>query len=62
MTADRAVRLTPRAYRWLDRTSKLTGVALLTAGLAVGGETATGLTLAAAGVACGLATVFIDTP
>jgi hypothetical protein len=53
--------LSPRAYRWLDRASKLLGVALIAAGLEAGGDTALGLALAALGVACGLLTVLIDT-
>ncbi len=52
--------LDARRYRWLDRASKLVGVALIAAGLEVGGGTATGLVLAALGVTCGLATVVID--
>lgn len=62
MTAsDRAVAsLPPRRYRWLDRASKLLGVGLIGAGLHVGGATPAGLALAALGVACGLATVVID--
>jgi len=51
--------LTARQYRWLDRATKLTGVALVAAGLEVGGDTAAGLALGAAGAALGLATVFI---
>jgi hypothetical protein len=50
----------PRSYRWLDRVTKLTGVALVAAGLEVGGDTAPGIALAALGVAFGLATVIID--
>jgi len=52
--------LTETQYRWLDRASKLLGVALIAAGLEVGGDTAAGLALAALGVICGLATVVID--
>jgi hypothetical protein len=54
------VTLRPRTYRWVDRLTKLLGVALVAAGLEAGGETATGLVLAALGVAIGLATVCID--
>jgi len=50
----------PRRYRWLDRVTKLTGVALVAAGLEVGGDTVPGIGLAALGVAFGLATVIID--
>jgi hypothetical protein len=56
----RAPTLSPRQYRWLDRTTKLLGVVLIAAGFEVGGSTATGIALAAAGVACGLTTVIID--
>ncbi|MEF8852740.1 MAG: hypothetical protein V5A44_10260 [Haloarculaceae archaeon] len=51
--------LTERSYRRVDRASKLAGVALIAAGLAVGGDTLAGVALAVAGVAVGLATVFI---
>jgi|AntRauTorcE11898_2_1112593.scaffolds.fasta_scaffold100994_1 hypothetical protein len=53
--------LSRRQYRWLDRATKLGGVALIAAGLEVGGDTTAGIVLAALGVACGLTTVFIDT-
>ncbi|MBX0293338.1 hypothetical protein [Haloarcula nitratireducens] len=52
--------LSARQYRWLDRATKLTGVALIAAGLEAGGGTTTGLLFATLGVACGLATVFIS--
>ncbi|MFB6139813.1 MAG: hypothetical protein ABEJ26_05205 [Halosimplex sp.] len=55
-----ALAVSGRSYRWLDRLSKLAGVALLAAGLAVGGETPAGIALAVAGVACGLLTVFVS--
>ncbi|MEF8871469.1 MAG: hypothetical protein V5A41_07545 [Haloarculaceae archaeon] len=51
--------LSRRQYRWFDRVTKLGGVALIAAGLEVGGNTTAGIVLAALGVACGLATVFI---
>ena len=51
------ITLNARRYRWLDRASKLCGVALIAAGLEVGGDTVAGLTLATLGVTCGLATV-----
>ncbi|WP_435345886.1 hypothetical protein [Haloarchaeobius sp. HRN-SO-5] len=50
----------PRRYRWLDRATKLAGIALIAGGLEVGGDTAIGIALAALGVAVGLATVLID--
>ena len=59
-TGARTLALSPQQYRWLDRTSKLLGVALIAAGLDVGGDTAAGLALAALGVACGLCTVLLQ--
>lgn len=58
MSTQRA--LSSRQYRWLDRVTKLLGVALIAAGLEVGGDTVAGIVLAALGVACGLTTVIID--
>ncbi len=55
------VALPARRYRWLDRFTKLAGVALVAAGLETGGDTPAGVLLAAAGVACGLCTVLIET-
>lgn len=55
------VALSARRYRWLDRLTKLAGVALVAAGLEVGGDTTAGVLLAAVGVACGLCTVLIET-
>jgi hypothetical protein len=54
--------LSGRQYRWLDRATKLAGVALVAAGLEVGGGTLAGIALATIGVACGLTTVLIDNP
>ncbi|QLH77759.1 hypothetical protein HZS55_10795 [Halosimplex rubrum] len=54
-----AVTVTERSYRWIDRLSKLLGVALIAIGLDTGGDTAAGIALAATGVACGLATIFV---
>jgi hypothetical protein len=54
------VTLSPETYRWLDRLSKLAGIALSAAGLQTGGDTLAGVALAATGVAIGLSTVFID--
>jgi|AntRauTorcE11898_2_1112593.scaffolds.fasta_scaffold02604_3 hypothetical protein len=51
--------LSARRYRWVDRITKLAGVALVAAGLEVGGGSLAGIALAALGVALGLATVFI---
>jgi hypothetical protein len=64
MSAERGggTALSGRQYRWLDRATKLAGVALIAAGLEVGGGTPAGVALAATGVACGLATVVIDNP
>jgi hypothetical protein len=61
-TSGGEVTLSTRQYRWLDRTTKLAGVALIAAGLDVGGGTLAGIALAATGVACGLTTVLIDNP
>jgi hypothetical protein len=55
-----ALSLPESSYRRVDRASKLAGVGLIAAGLAVGGDTLAGVALAAAGVAVGLATVFIS--
>jgi hypothetical protein len=60
MTANRSLALSSAQYRWLDRVSKLAGVALIAAGLEAGGDTAVGIGLAALGVACGLLTVVIS--
>ncbi|MFT4921897.1 MAG: hypothetical protein ACI8XM_001104 [Haloarculaceae archaeon] len=51
-----------RQYRWLDRVTKLLGVALIAVGLEVGGDTVAGIALAVLGVVCGLTTVIIDSP
>jgi hypothetical protein len=52
--------LTTRRYRWLDRITKLIGVALIAGGLEAGGGTPAGIALAAFGVTIGLSTVIID--
>jgi hypothetical protein len=54
------VELSRRQYRWLDRGTKLLGVALIAVGLEVGGNTVAGVALAAVGVVLGLTTVIID--
>ena len=54
-----ALALSERSYRWVDRASKLAGIGLIAAGLEVGGDTLPGVALAGAGLAVGLATVFI---
>lgn len=51
----------PRAYRWLDRLTKLGGVALVAAGLEAGGGTLTGMLLGACGAAFAVSTVFLTT-
>jgi len=51
--------LPPRAYRWVDRLTKLGGVALVAAGLEAGGATVTGVALGTLGAAFALATVFV---
>lgn len=52
--------LSARRYSWLDRASKLLGVALIGTGLHLDGGTATALAIAALGIVFGLLTVFID--
>ena len=56
---DDGVTLSKRQYRWLDRVTKLLGVALVAGGLEAGGATPEGLALAAAGVVVGLLTTVI---
>ena len=46
-------------YRWVDRLTKLAGVALVAAGLEVGGATPTGLALGLGGAVIAVSTVFI---
>jgi hypothetical protein len=60
MTAE--ITFSASQYRWLDRVTKLLGVALIAAGLEVGGETTAGIVLATLGVAIGLTTVLVDSP
>jgi hypothetical protein len=57
---DRTVTVDGRTYRILDRASKLGGLALVAAGLEVGGATAAGLLLGVSGAALGLTTIFIE--
>ncbi|WP_436925093.1 hypothetical protein [Halosimplex amylolyticum] len=52
--------LDPRTYRWADRLSKLGGVALVAAGLEVGGGSVVGVALGASGAALALSTVFVE--
>lgn len=58
---DEGLTCSARQYQWLDRATKLTGIALIAAGLEVGGDTVLGIVLAILGVAIGLTTVIIDT-
>jgi hypothetical protein len=51
--------LPARRYRWLDRVTKLLGVALVAGGLELGGGTVAGVLVAALGVGLGLTTVFV---
>jgi hypothetical protein len=63
MTGSRSGRqlaLPARQYLWLDRATKLIGVALIAAGLEVGGDTVLGLGLAVLGVIFGFTTVIIE--
>lgn len=57
--SDHRVRVAGRTYRILDYATKLAGLALIAAGLEVGGATALGLALGTSGTALGIATVFI---
>lgn len=57
--ASRRPTLSARAYRHLDRATKLVGVTLVAAGLNAGGDTLTGLTLGALGALLALTTVFV---
>lgn len=52
--------LTKRRYRLLDTASKLLGLALVAAGLEVGGSTLAGIALAIAGTASATLTVFLS--
>lgn len=52
--------LSPRAYRLVDRVTKLTGVALVAGGLEAGGATPTGLALGAVGTGLAVTTVFLS--
>ena len=61
MSKNRELTLSTRQYRWLDRTTKLLGVALIAVGLEVGGDTVAGLLLGGVGVAIGLTSVIINT-
>lgn len=54
------VTLSPQAYRWTDRMTKLAGVALVAVGLEVGGTTLPGLLLGATGAALAVCTVFVE--
>ncbi|MFB6131602.1 MAG: hypothetical protein ABEJ28_12365 [Salinigranum sp.] len=60
MSTRTPVTMSPRAYRFVDRLTKLLGVVLVAAALELGGGTPTGLVLGALGVAFGLSTVFIE--
>jgi hypothetical protein len=53
-------RLTERRYRLVDTASKLLGLALVAAGLEVGGSTPAGIALAVAGTASATVTVFLS--
>lgn len=58
-TSATGLALSPRVYRWVDRLTKLGGVAFVAAGLDAGGATVTGVTLGALGAALALSTVFV---
>lgn len=57
--AGRTRTLSARRYRWLDRVTKLAGVALVALGLEAGGGTLAGIAYATLGVALGVATVLV---
>ncbi|MFC7116428.1 hypothetical protein ACFQH2_17785 [Natronoarchaeum sp. GCM10025703] len=59
-TATRGPALTPRRYRWVDRLTKLTGLALISVGFHTGITTLAGLVLVLLGLISGLVTVLID--
>lgn len=56
---DHRVTVDGRVYRILDYATKLAGLALIVAGLEVGGATIVGLLLGVSGAVLGLTTVFI---
>lgn len=58
--ASGALALSPRAYRWVDRVTKLLGVVLVAVGLEIGGRTLTGILLGVTGAAFALSTVFVE--
>lgn len=51
--------LAPRTYRWVDRLTKLAGVALVAGGLEAGGDTLPGIALGLGGAALALCTVVV---
>ncbi|WP_433630161.1 hypothetical protein [Halomicrococcus sp. NG-SE-24] len=57
---DHRVTVASRTYRLLDYATKIVGLALVAAGLEVGGATTTGLLLGLSGTTLGLTTVFIE--
>ncbi|WP_135820585.1 hypothetical protein [Halostella litorea] len=59
--AVRGVELSARAYRHLDRASKLLGVGLVAVGLELGGDSLAGVALGAVGAVLALTTVFLRT-
>lgn len=59
-TAEGGIALSARRYRWLDRVTKLAGVAFVALGLEAGGGTLEGIAYATVGVALGLATVLVN--
>ncbi|WP_226013387.1 hypothetical protein [Halomicrobium salinisoli] len=52
--------LDPTTYRWVDRLTKLVGVALVAGGLEAGGHTFGGVALGLAGAALAVSTVFVE--
>lgn len=58
--ADGRLALAPRTYRWADRVTKVAGVALVVAGLEVGGHTLAGVLLGVTGAVLASSTVFVQ--
>lgn len=52
--------LAPPTYRWVDRVTKLAGVAFVAVGLEVGGYTLAGFALGACGAMLAVSTVFVE--
>ena len=53
--------LSGRRFRWVDRLTKLGGLAAIATALEIGIASTSGLALAAAGLVLGVSTVFVTT-